>query len=167
MTSRIATLPGASSDAVVSVGRASSSPAAANKRVVELIWSELVNGGRLEKLDDLVNSNFAERCPLPGLAADIGGLRDRLQLLHRAFPDFHSKILHLIAEDDKVVAYVESTGTHKATFLGLPPSGRRFTIQEVQIFRIVDGKMAEHWQVADFYALLQQLGFAGSSAISF
>lgn len=165
MTSSMLTPNGASN--IASIGRRGPVPSAENKRVVERIWSDLVNAGRLETLDELVSSRFIEHCPLPGLTSDLAGLRSRLEMLHRAFPDFHSEIRHLMAEGDMAIAFVESSGTHLGTFLGLPASGRRFTLLESQLMRIVDGKMVEHWQVANFYSLMQQLGFAGPSPAGF
>jgi steroid delta-isomerase-like uncharacterized protein len=133
-----------------------------NKRVVERIWDELVNGGRLEALDALVSRDFIDHAPLPGLPSDLNGLRQRLQILHRAFPDFRSTIIDLVAEGDKVVAFVLSEGTHREDFAGVPATGRPFAMQEIQILRIVDGKMVEHWQVVDLLGMLVQLGLAKS-----
>lgn len=142
--------------------RASATPLEANKRVVERIWEELVNGRRPEALEELVRGDFVDHAPLPGLASDLEGLRSRLRILHRAFPDFQSSILDLVAENDKVVAFVLSAGTHLDDFAGVPATGRRFAMQEIQILRIVDGKMVEHWQVADLFGMLVQLGLAAS-----
>lgn len=133
-----------------------------NKQVTERIWSELVNGCRLESMAELVSADFVDHAPLPGLPNDLDGLRQRLQVLHRAFPDFHSTIRDLVAENDKVVAYVLSTGTHQEDFVGLPATGRKFALEEIQILRIADGKMVEHWQVADLFGMLVQLGLASS-----
>jgi steroid delta-isomerase-like uncharacterized protein len=133
-----------------------------NKQVTRRIWSDLVNGGRLESLPELVSNDFIDHAPLPGLSQDISGLRQRLRMLHDAFPDFRSDIIELLAENDKVVAVVESRGTHQGTFAGLPPTGRRFSIQEIQILRIENGQMIEHWQVADLFGMFKQLGLASS-----
>lgn len=139
-----------------------SRPLKRNKQVTERIWAELVNGCRLETMDELVSADFVDHAPLPGLPDNVDGLRQRLQILHRAFPDFRSTISDLVAENDKVVAFVVSTGTHQEDFAGVPATGRQFTIQEIQILRIVDGKMVEHWQVADLFGMLVQLGLASS-----
>jgi steroid delta-isomerase-like uncharacterized protein len=133
-----------------------------NKKVVERIWADLVNGGCLSALDEIVSRDFLDHAPLPGLPSDIAGLRERFRILHRAFPDFRSTIRELIAENDKVVAYVTCEGTHKNDYLGVPATGRRFSIEEIQLLRIVDGKLAEHWQVADLFGMLVQLGLASS-----
>ena len=49
-------------------------------------------------------------------------------------------------------------GTHEGEFIGRPPTGRRFAVPSVGIFRIIDGRIAEHWGVFDQLAMLGQLG---------
>jgi predicted ester cyclase len=129
-----------------------------NKRFVERLWDQLVNGARLAALDDFVSPEFVDHTPLPGLSSDGEGLKQRLILLHDAFPDFHSTILELVAEGDRVVALMTSTGTHQRTFLGVAPTGRRWTIMEFHLLRVSEGKLIEHWGLPDFFGMLEQLG---------
>ncbi|HEV3005591.1 MAG TPA: ester cyclase [Pirellulales bacterium] len=131
---------------------------AENKRFVRRLWDELVNGARFEALDDLVSPEFLDHTPLPGLPSDAEGLKQRLVLLHEAFPDFHSTILELVAEEDQVVAVMTSTGTHERSFLGVPPTGRSWTIMEFHLLRISGGRLVEHWGLPDFFGMLEQLG---------
>jgi predicted ester cyclase len=57
-----------------------------------------------------------------------------------------------------VVAYWTNTGTHQAEFMGIPPTGRTVTISGIDIHRLRDGRMAEHWHVIEELQMLQQLG---------
>lgn len=133
-----------------------------NKKIVKRVWDELVNGCRLAAVDELVSPDFLDHTPLPGMSSGIEGLHQRLMVLHGAFPDFHSEIEQLIAEGDKVVALITSTGTHQRDFCGAPPSGRTFAIKEIHIVRVAGGKMIEHWGIPDFFAMLEQLGLAAA-----
>jgi predicted ester cyclase len=64
----------------------------------------------------------------------------------------------LIAEGDRVVVRWTNTGTHVGEFFGAPPTGRAFRMAGIDIHRISDGKLAEHWHVVDQFALMLQLG---------
>jgi steroid delta-isomerase-like uncharacterized protein len=75
-----------------------------------------------------------------------------------AFPDASVSIEELVAEDDKVVVRVTSTGTHGGDFMGVMPTGRRVTFQEIDIARVENGMIAEIWAAPDVYGLLAQLG---------
>jgi len=76
-----------------------------------------------------------------------------------AMPDYNVSIDDLIAEGDRVAARFTMRGTHTgADFLGLPASGRKINVTGISIFRIADGKIAEHWANEDALGLLQQLG---------
>ena len=64
----------------------------------------------------------------------------------------------MIAEDDRVAVRLTSSATHAGEFMGMPGSGKRYTIGEIHIFRIRDGRVAEHWHQADFLGMMRQLG---------
>jgi predicted ester cyclase len=77
-----------------------------------------------------------------------------------SFPDFRMDVLDVIAEGDKVVGYFKCSGTHLGEWRGQPPTGRRFEgVDEVYIFRVVDGKLASAIAVVeDNLTRLRQLG---------
>jgi C-1 hydroxylase len=77
-----------------------------------------------------------------------------------AFPDWRFELLGLIAEGDRVVAHMPYSGTHHRTILGLDPTGRSCTVDEIVIFRLADGKIAEAWEVYDEAGMWRQLGVA-------
>ncbi len=62
-----------------------------------------------------------------------------------------------LIEDDRVVTRYVSTGTHKGPYLGLQSTGSRIEIDEISIYRIADGKVAEQWCLVDDRTLLRQL----------
>ena len=76
----------------------------------------------------------------------------------KGFPDFHMAIEDMITEGDNVWVLFKVTGTHTGEFLGLAPTGEKVTFTSVQIYRIVDGKMAECRAVSDSVDFLRQLG---------
>lgn len=63
-----------------------------------------------------------------------------------------------IAEGDKVVSRLTIRGTHKGEFMGIPPSGRQFTVELIDIHRISGGKVVERWGIFDQLGMMQQLG---------
>jgi steroid delta-isomerase-like uncharacterized protein len=75
-----------------------------------------------------------------------------------AFPDWRFDLLALVAEGDRVVAHMPYSGTHRAEVVGVAPTGRRCTVDEMVIFRIADGKIAEAWEVFDEAGMWRQLG---------
>ena len=76
----------------------------------------------------------------------------------KGFPDFHETIEDIIAEGDKVWVRFKFTGTHLGEYRGLAPTGKKITVEVVDIFRMVDGKAVEEWEVADGLNFLKQLG---------
>lgn len=75
-----------------------------------------------------------------------------------AFSDLRVTIHQMLAEGDKVVTHKTFHGTHQGVFRGMPPTGKKITVDVMDIFRIVDGKIVEHWAVVDWLSMMQQLG---------
>jgi steroid delta-isomerase-like uncharacterized protein len=128
-----------------------------NKAVVRRYYEGVLNAGDLDALDELAVANYQEHDPLPGQTTGREGLRQRVEMLLRAFRP-HFTIEDVIAEQDKVVVRWTNRGAQVGEFLGIPASGKPFTIAGIDIHRLQDGKLAEHWHVVDQLSQLQQLG---------
>ena len=63
----------------------------------------------------------------------------------------------MIAEGDRVAVRLTSAATQTGPFMGMPPSGKRYEIEEIHWFRVRDGRIAEHWHQADFLGMQRQL----------
>lgn len=129
-----------------------------NKDVARQLYDEVFNERRVELLDGLAVSDYEEHDPLPGQGTGLQGLKDRAQAIIDGL-DPHFTIEDVIAEGDKVVVRWTNSGTNSGEFLGMPATGRSFSVQGIDIYRLADGKLAEHWHVVDMLAHMQQLGF--------
>jgi predicted ester cyclase len=121
----------------------------ANKTVVRRLVAEVLNGGHLEVIDELY---------APELVAAAWRW---IAPIRASFPDVYMEIVELIAEGDQVVGRFTCSATHLGEWLGQAPTGRRFErVDEVAIFRLRDGKIADAWSLEDTLGRLQQLGLA-------
>jgi predicted ester cyclase len=80
--------------------------------------------------------------------------------LTTAFPDWRFELLGVVAEDDRVVAHMPYSGTFTHSINGVAPTGRFANVDEMVIFRLADGKIAEAWEVYDEAGMWRQLGVA-------
>jgi MFS transporter, DHA2 family, methylenomycin A resistance protein len=109
-------------------------------------------------IDELFEPDALINTPLPIEATGAEKQKQVFRRLHRAFPDLHVTVEDLIAEADKVVGRNTVTGTHHGEYMGLKPTGKPVTYQEIFIFRLTDGRIAETWGVVDVLSQLKQLG---------
>ena len=129
-----------------------------NIAVVGRFIEEVINQGRLDSADEIVEENFVELDPLPGQRQGREGLKEVIGMLRTAFPDIHWVVDETIAAGEKVVTRFTWTGTHHGTFLGIPATGRHITVKGVVIDRLSGGKMADSRILMDSLGMMQQLG---------
>jgi predicted ester cyclase len=75
-----------------------------------------------------------------------------------AIPDVTVSFEDSFGEGDRLVVRHLLTGTHKGTLMGIPPTDKTIMMSGTDIYRFVDGKIAEEWAQPDIFGLLQQLG---------
>jgi predicted ester cyclase len=117
------------------------------KSLVRRLVEEVMNGGRLDVIDELYAPQLAPAA------------RRWIEPFRESFPDVHMEIVELIAEDERVVGRFRCSGTHLGPWRGRPPTGRRFRrIDEVYFFRVRDGRITEAWGLEDTSSRERQLG---------
>ena len=130
----------------------------ANKAICQRFFQELHNNQNLEIIDALVDHDVISHDPFPGQAAGANGLKNTMRMFREAFPDLHVEILDMLAEGDRVMSRLRVSGTHRGAFLDMSPTGNAVTYDEVIILRLANGKIVEHWAVADALSLMQGIG---------
>ena len=121
------------------------------------IW----NSGELALIERVYAHDFLAHWPASSEVPErrgVEGIRFGVMRIRTAFPDWHEEVVDVFGSTDRVASRYVSTGTHQGPFWGIEPTGRRIEIQEISIFRIADGRIAEQWCMFDDLARLQQLG---------
>jgi predicted ester cyclase len=103
-----------------------------NKAVSRRV-AEAINRGDLEAFDELFAPDLAEQYK-----------RD-IAMIRQAFPDYHGTDEFQIAEGDLVAGRLVFHGTHRAEFMGLAPTGERWTFEGLSMVRVIDGKIVQDW----------------------
>ena len=91
-------------------------------------------------------------------------LKQHIAVAEAAFPRYSLDPEDIFAEGDKVLMRFTLRGTQHGDFMGIPPTGRTVAVPGLIVYRIADGKIAEHWIQMDNMAMLQQLGVASQPA---
>jgi len=134
-----------------------------NKRLVRLMNAEVWNKTNLDLVDTLYSPDFVLHfLPDGSELKGIDSLREHIREHRKAFPDWNEDIRHIVAEQNLVVIHYVSTGTNQGKWLGNSPTERRIQINEVSIFRIEEGRIAEQWLLPDLFSMNQQLAGIGN-----
>ena len=129
-----------------------------NKAIIRK-FIDAYNNRDLEVFEELVSSDFYDH-----LFQQRGReeFKELFTMAFKGFPDWYESIEDIIAEGDKVWVRVNATGTHTGEWdlfgVPLPPTGKKVTLMFVMIWRIVNGKLAEGWEVDNNLDFLKKIG---------
>ena len=130
----------------------------AAKAVVRRNTEEVQEKGNFALFEELFADNFIDHTPQPGTTPDKAGVRKLYTYIRVAFPDFHAEIHWQLVDGDRVTTYKTYRGTHEGPFLGVAPTHRRIHFEAVDVMRVQNGKITDHWGVGNLLSLMQQIG---------
>ena len=122
-------------------------------------YEEVLVGGNFDLIDEYVVEGMQDHeDPMPGQPPGKDGVKFYVNAMRTAFPDLTVKMDPVLADGELEASHVVLSGTHQGEFLGIPASGKNVEFSSVDIIRIEDGKVAEHWGASDTLSLMQQIG---------
>jgi len=129
-----------------------------NKALVRRFVDEVQSRGNLDALDEICSPEFVNHSAPPGVPTNCEGVKQLTAMFRQAFPDSYFTIEDMMAEEDKVATRKTFHGTHKGEFMGIPPTGQQVSMGLIDIVRIAEGRVVEHWAMGDNLGMMQQLG---------
>lgn len=136
-----------------------------NKKLIHRFYTEVVGKGDFSRLREIIASDYVDHnATKPGDGPAI--VQTQVEAMRKTFPDFHVTIDELIAEGECVVSRVTAHGTHLGEWMGIAPQGNVVRFSGINMDRVQDGRIAEHWGEADTVGMLQQLGVNVFSSIA-
>ena len=128
-----------------------------NKQLVRRFIDEIFVAGRVDAVDELVAKDFVPHT-WPFTGDGRADLKRAMERVGQGLADAEFAIDDMVAEDDRVAVRLTASATQVGELMGMPGSGRRYTIGEIHIFRIRDGQVVEHWHQFDQMGMMRQLG---------
>jgi predicted ester cyclase len=126
--------------------------------VVRRFVDEYQTGASELAFTELLHPDVLDHSRPPGIAPGAEGVRQQFDGFRAAFDGFRAEILDQVAAGDKVVTRKVFRGRHTGAFQGIEPTGADVAIDVIDIVRVRDGQIVEHWNVVDRLGLLAQLG---------
>jgi steroid delta-isomerase-like uncharacterized protein len=130
----------------------------AAKAVVRRNNEEIQSKGNFAVFEELFADDFVDHTTQPGTTPDKAGVRKLYEYMREAFPDFRSEIHWQLTDGDRVTTYKTYYGTHDGPFLGIAPTHRKIHFESVDVMRVQNGKITDHWGVGNLLSLMRQIG---------
>jgi predicted ester cyclase len=121
------------------------------------IWSD----GNVGAIPEIYAADFVAHMPKGWGESESrngrDGIRRAIERLRTGFPDWRERVQDILIDGDKVAVHYYSTGTNGGSFGGRAATGRKIKVDELSIFRITDGRVAEQWCLNDDLAFGKQM----------
>ena len=111
-------------------------------------------------VEDRYSADFTDHDPAAGQPAGPSGPAWFWEQFGKSFTDIEREVIETIVTPTHLVTIMNLSGTHTGDFLGHAPTGKRFTVRNVQVLGFRDGKASDRWGSTDELGILQQLGLA-------
>lgn len=128
--------------------------------LIKRFYEDVIANGDLALIDQLTTDDITDHEEgLPGQPSGREGVKFFVNAMRAAFPDVRPKSIEpMMADGDLEAARVILTGTHEGELMGVAATGNTVEFESIDIIRVEEGKVAEHWGVTDTMSLMQQLG---------
>lgn len=128
--------------------------------LIRRFYEEVLGNGDLGLIDELTTEDLVDHEEgLPGQPSGRDGVRFFVNAMRAAFPDITAKTIEpTMADGNLEAARTILTGTHQGELMGVAATGNTVEFESIDIIRVEDGRVAEHWGVTDVMSLMQQLG---------
>jgi steroid delta-isomerase-like uncharacterized protein len=114
--------------------------------------------GNYDLLDATTAVDLVEHAGYANWESGLAGWKQSLASQQAAIPDFRLEVHAILADGDKAMIHSTTRGTHLGEMMGIPPTGKVIAVEAVDILRVQDGKVVEHWGVFDEMGMMRQLG---------
>jgi steroid delta-isomerase-like uncharacterized protein len=130
-----------------------------NKKVVQRFWKAWEEEDFVDLIDELLAPDYVNHSPgMPDQPTGPEGVKAVVGMFRSGMPDLRVTIDDMIAEGDKVATRYTIEGTHEGELYGVPPTGRRLSIESMIVERVSGGQIEEHRRTTDTLDMMQQLG---------
>jgi len=130
-----------------------------NEQKYRRLIDEGFNKGNLAAVDEIVSADLKEHENMPpGITPGLEGLKILITGMRAGFPDQKSTIEDIAVDGDKIWSRIVIRATNTGPFMGMPPTGKRVTVDVMDLCRFSGGKIVEHWGLTDNLSMMQQLG---------
>lgn len=130
---------------------------AANKAVIRQLLEGVQRDGDFDLFERLFATDCMDHTPFGGFPPDRNGTREIYRTFRAAFPDWNAQVHFQIAEGDLVSTYKTYHGTHLGPFMGIAATGRATRFNVMDVMRVRNGQITDHWTVADGAGLMAQI----------
>jgi steroid delta-isomerase-like uncharacterized protein len=113
------------------------------------------SNGDTAAVDSTMTADFVDhQMPPNAPGTTMQKVNSFMRMFRMGFPDGKTDIKAVTAEGNMVSVYATFSGTNSGSFMGMPATNKMLSMDFADVFRMENGKVAEHWGVMDMMPLM-------------
>jgi steroid delta-isomerase-like uncharacterized protein len=116
-----------------------------------------LNAGNMAEFLPTVHEDAVDHTGMPGQPPGRPGWEQRFGMFAGAFSDAAFEVVQQVSHGDLVSGRYRFSGRHTGDLMGMPATDRSFDVSAIDMIRIRDGKIVEHWGLIDMPSMMAQL----------
>lgn len=130
------------------------------KPMIRKLFEEAYNKGKLDILEDLIDSNYIRHHPPMKQVKGIDAYKAFIADVRAAYSNFNIRLDEILVDQNKTVVRIALTGKHtgRTPTLQTPPTGKEITMLGCVVSTWENGKIVEEWVYNDYMGLTMQFG---------
>ena len=129
-----------------------------NERLVRAYTAQVISTGNIALLPEFVSPDYIDHNDPEGGITGLEKLALHIRAVRTTYPDFVVEIHECITNGDLVVSRITGIGTHSNEWLGIKPTNKVARISAINIDRVQNGLIVEHWGCANTLEALLEIG---------
>ena len=129
-----------------------------NKAAMMMFYDQVMNKHNIVMIDSCVAADYVDHNPDPSYAPTRDGFKKDMANFFIAFPDLNVKTNIIVTDTMYSVVHSTLTGTNTGSMMGMPPTGKKVSVDGIDIIQFVNGKAVEHWGLYDQMKFMTQMG---------
>ena len=125
--------------------------------LVRRFYEEMWNRFDTSIFPELLDPEITFRGSLGQEKRGYDGLGEYVAFIQGAFPDFHNRVLDVVADENRVFARLLYSGTHEGEVFGVEATRNRFEYSGAALFNFREGRISDVWVLGDIHGLIRQL----------
>ena len=128
------------------------------KTLVKYFYEQVFSQNLLAEVEHYVAADCVFRLGTQMFPVGVEGMKQHIIDVRKTYPDLKITVLNQFIDGDVVISEIMAEGTHAGEFMNIAPTGKKLLLSGIDIDKISNGKIVEHYGAVNTFETFMQAG---------